>query len=158
MCAPPDRARRALSWQARTRESARAQKRDSDISVAHSSIRRRLANSSLRSDMRESCVYESRGFKPQNCEAIQTRAVVCDFRVSVSFKMEVDEEVFTVVAPQKKKERRYLGTGCSFGELSYNYRLGKSTITGIVREVCKSLWNKLVNIVMPKRLKISGRQ
>ncbi|XP_039748215.1 protein ALP1-like [Pararge aegeria] len=56
------------------------------------------------------------------------------------------------VSPEEKLviTLRYLGTGCSFGELSYNYRLGKSTITGIVREVCKSLWNKLVNIVMPE--------
>ncbi|GBP98153.1 PAN2-PAN3 deadenylation complex subunit PAN3 [Eumeta japonica] len=47
MRAPPERARRVLSWQARTRESARAQKRDSDISVAHSSIQRRTENDSV---------------------------------------------------------------------------------------------------------------
>ncbi|KAF9411127.1 hypothetical protein HW555_009989 [Spodoptera exigua] len=42
------------------------------------------------------------------------------------------------VSPEEKLviTLRYLGTDCSFGELSYNYRLGKSTITGIVREVC----------------------
>lgn len=45
---------------------------------------------------------------------------------------------------------RYLATGCSFGDLRYNYRLGKSTITVIVRQVCAVLWNILAKTVIPE--------
>ncbi|GBP08070.1 Protein ALP1-like [Eumeta japonica] len=61
----------------------------------------------------------------------------------------------TSVSPEEKLvvTLRYLGTDCSFGEISYNYRLGKFTVTGIVRVVCKALWKKLINKIMPEATK-----
>ena len=43
-----------------------------------------------------------------------------------------------------------MATGCSFGELHYGYRLGKSTIAYIVRQVCEALWAKLKDKYMPE--------
>lgn len=45
---------------------------------------------------------------------------------------------------------RYLATGCSMTELHYSYRLGISTISYIIREVCTSLWNCLKAECLPK--------
>ncbi|XP_052745448.1 uncharacterized protein LOC112049627 [Bicyclus anynana] len=63
-----------------------------------------------------------------------------------------DTHMRSSVSPEEKLviTLRYLGTGCSFGELHYNFRLGKSTITGIVREVCEALWEKVTKNVMPE--------
>lgn len=44
---------------------------------------------------------------------------------------------------------RYLATGTSFADLHYNYKLGKSTISNIVRQVCTALWRVLKPICMP---------
>lgn len=38
---------------------------------------------------------------------------------------------------------RYLGSGCTFTDLHYSYRLGISTISKIVREVCTYIWTVL---------------
>lgn len=43
-----------------------------------------------------------------------------------------------------------MATGCSFADLHYGYRLGKSTIIKIVEEVCKVLWSKLKAMCLPE--------
>ncbi|CAH2003063.1 unnamed protein product [Acanthoscelides obtectus] len=48
---------------------------------------------------------------------------------------------------------RYLASGCSFTDLYYSYRLGISTISKIVREVCDILWSCLVEECIPKLTK-----
>ncbi|CAH2216127.1 jg26373, partial [Pararge aegeria aegeria] len=57
------------------------------------------------SDMRKPRVYESRGSNPQNCDAIQTPAVIMRFSCgdNVCLKMAVDEEV------KKEKKKAVLG-------------------------------------------------
>lgn len=45
---------------------------------------------------------------------------------------------------------RYLATGCYFTDLHYTYRMGRSTICAIVKEVCNSIWNKLVAECIPQ--------
>ncbi|CAH1995735.1 unnamed protein product [Acanthoscelides obtectus] len=47
----------------------------------------------------------------------------------------------------------YLASGCSFTDLYYSYRLGISTISKIVREVCDILWSCLVEECIPKLTK-----
>lgn len=44
---------------------------------------------------------------------------------------------------------RYLGSGCTFKDLHYSYKLGVSSIAMIVREVCSVIWNELVGVYMP---------
>ncbi|XP_016657859.1 uncharacterized protein LOC107883044 [Acyrthosiphon pisum] len=44
---------------------------------------------------------------------------------------------------------RFLATGNSFRSLAFNYRMGRSTISNIVEEVCEALWKNLQPIVMP---------
>uniref|UniRef100_A0A6P7GPA1 Protein ALP1-like n=1 Tax=Diabrotica virgifera virgifera TaxID=50390 RepID=A0A6P7GPA1_DIAVI len=44
---------------------------------------------------------------------------------------------------------RYLASGNSLASLHYEYRLGKSTIAKIVRQVCTALWRVLQPIYMP---------
>ncbi|KAL4104426.1 hypothetical protein QTP88_019727 [Uroleucon formosanum] len=44
---------------------------------------------------------------------------------------------------------KYLGTGCTFQDLHYFFKLGASTIGNIVREVCNVVWEELVHIQMP---------
>lgn len=44
---------------------------------------------------------------------------------------------------------RYLATGTSFADLHYNYKLGKSTISNIVQQVCSALWRVLKPICLP---------
>jgi len=43
---------------------------------------------------------------------------------------------------------RYLATGCKLTELYYNYRIGISTLSGIIQEACKAIWNNLKSIYM----------
>ena len=38
---------------------------------------------------------------------------------------------------------RFLATGDSFSSLQYLCRMGKSTISGIIPEICEALWNQL---------------
>ena len=40
---------------------------------------------------------------------------------------------------------KYLATGNSQISLSYNFRLGKSTVCHILRETCEVLWNTLMH-------------
>lgn len=42
-----------------------------------------------------------------------------------------------------------MGHGDSFVSLAFSYRLGESTVRGIVYEVCDEIWSKLHPIVMP---------
>lgn len=42
-----------------------------------------------------------------------------------------------------------MASGCSFAEIQYNYRLGKSTATSIVRQVCSALWQILKPLCIP---------
>lgn len=44
---------------------------------------------------------------------------------------------------------RYLASGNTFMDLHYSYRLGVSTISKIVRDVCCSLWNMLKDEYLP---------
>lgn len=48
---------------------------------------------------------------------------------------------------------RYLATGCSIGDLHYGYLLGKSTISGILRQVCAVIWERLKTKYMPEMTK-----
>lgn len=45
---------------------------------------------------------------------------------------------------------RYLATGCYFTDLHYTYRMGRSTISAIVKEVCNSIWKELVSECIPQ--------
>ncbi len=45
---------------------------------------------------------------------------------------------------------RYLATGISFSDLTYEFYLGKSTIREIVHETCSSIWSRLKPIEMPE--------
>lgn len=44
---------------------------------------------------------------------------------------------------------RYLATGCSFVDLHYAFRVGKSTVGNIVNEVCGALWSPVKRVVIP---------
>lgn len=44
---------------------------------------------------------------------------------------------------------RYLATGCSYAELHFNYRVGKSTVGNVIRQVCAAIFNHLKSICMP---------
>ncbi|XP_040199369.1 protein ANTAGONIST OF LIKE HETEROCHROMATIN PROTEIN 1-like [Rana temporaria] len=48
---------------------------------------------------------------------------------------------------------RYLATGNSFGSLHYEFKVGKSTISGIVHETCLVIWNVLKPLVFKKPTK-----
>jgi len=41
-----------------------------------------------------------------------------------------------------------LATGESYTSLAYSYRVGQPTITKVIPEVCKELWDQLAPIVM----------
>ncbi|KAL4090147.1 hypothetical protein QTP88_025046 [Uroleucon formosanum] len=41
-------------------------------------------------------------------------------------------------------------SGCSFTELHHEYRLGISTISGFVAQVCEAIWNRLKDEFMPQ--------
>lgn len=45
---------------------------------------------------------------------------------------------------------RYLATGLSFTKLAENFRIGISTVSKIIDEVCTALWNVLQPLVMPE--------
>ncbi|KAI8431910.1 hypothetical protein MSG28_004461 [Choristoneura fumiferana] len=51
---------------------------------------------------------------------------------------------------------RYLTTGDSFQSLSFSFRLGGSTVSNIVKEVCKAIWETLQPEYMPAPQKILG--
>lgn len=44
---------------------------------------------------------------------------------------------------------RYLATGCSFVDLHYAFRIGKSTASLIVQEVCRAIWTYARHIAFP---------
>ncbi|KAG9272087.1 hypothetical protein AMEX_G13037 [Astyanax mexicanus] len=44
---------------------------------------------------------------------------------------------------------RYLATGDSFRTVAFNYRVGHSTVAGIVKEVAEVIWLSLLNDFMP---------
>ncbi|CAH1969361.1 unnamed protein product [Acanthoscelides obtectus] len=88
------------------------------------------------------------------------------FRMSVSSFDELLQRVQTQLQRQDTNMRnciqpeqmlavtlRYLASGCSFTDLYYSYRLGISTISKIVREVCDILWSCLVEECIPKLTK-----
>lgn len=45
---------------------------------------------------------------------------------------------------------RYLATGKSFGSLHFEFKVGKSTISGIVNQTCLVIWEELKDLVMKK--------
>ncbi|PIO23178.1 hypothetical protein AB205_0203050, partial [Aquarana catesbeiana] len=45
---------------------------------------------------------------------------------------------------------RYLATGNSFASLHYEFKLGKSTVSTIVRDTCIAIWEVLRHVVMRK--------
>jgi hypothetical protein len=44
---------------------------------------------------------------------------------------------------------RYLASGCSLTDLHYSYRIGTSTLSGIIQGVCKMIWDKLKDVHVP---------
>ncbi|XP_068082561.1 uncharacterized protein [Anabrus simplex] len=44
---------------------------------------------------------------------------------------------------------RYLASGCTFTDLHYNYRIGISTASSIVRDACSSIWSTLQQECIP---------
>ena len=44
---------------------------------------------------------------------------------------------------------RYLATGDSQHSLGFMFKLGRSTVNGIINEVCEELWNALSDYVKP---------
>ncbi|KAJ8964716.1 hypothetical protein NQ314_004679 [Rhamnusium bicolor] len=40
--------------------------------------------------------------------------------------------------------KKYLGSGCSLREIHYTYRVGRKTASGIIRNVCKKIWQLMV--------------
>jgi hypothetical protein len=46
---------------------------------------------------------------------------------------------------------RYLATGCSLRDLHYNYRIGRSTASKIVRTTCMAIWKAMSNRCIPTR-------
>ncbi|XP_073956440.1 uncharacterized protein [Choristoneura fumiferana] len=53
---------------------------------------------------------------------------------------------------------RYLTTGDSFQSLSFSFRLGGSTVSNIVKEVCKAIWETLQPEYMPAPTEDTWRQ
>ena len=45
---------------------------------------------------------------------------------------------------------RYLVTGDSMQTISFNYRVGHSTVSGIIHSTCDALWNVLLPQYMPR--------
>lgn len=44
---------------------------------------------------------------------------------------------------------RYMGSGCSMSDLHIDYRIGISTISALIREVCSAIWSILRNECFP---------
>ncbi|XP_027233858.2 uncharacterized protein [Penaeus vannamei] len=55
------------------------------------------------------------------------------------------------ISPEEKLviTLRYLATGCSIADLHYGYRLGKSTISSILQQVCVVIWERLKTMCLP---------
>ncbi|XP_012546308.1 uncharacterized protein LOC105841711 [Bombyx mori] len=53
---------------------------------------------------------------------------------------------------------RYLASGCSLAELQYGYKIGKSTLSAIIRQVCQVLWRNLKTMVMSPPTKEMWKQ
>nr|XP_014278491.1 uncharacterized protein LOC106682256 [Halyomorpha halys] len=67
---------------------------------------------------------------------------------------EITKQFTTFRRPVSTEERlavclRFLATGVSFRTLALSYRLGRSTVSCIIYDVCKALWKVLHPIVMP---------
>ncbi|KYN20696.1 Putative nuclease HARBI1 [Trachymyrmex cornetzi] len=75
------------------------------------------------------------------------------------------EELLTLVGPQLQKMNairecigrlaltlRYLASGDSMISMSYQYLIGVSTTSNIIRETCKAIWNTLQPLVLPSAL------
>lgn len=45
--------------------------------------------------------------------------------------------------------RRFLATGDSYRTIAYSYRVGVSTVAGVISQVCEAIWDVLVQEVMP---------
>lgn len=45
---------------------------------------------------------------------------------------------------------RYLATGCTLTELHYSFRIGISTLSSIIQDMCKVIWTNLRRIYMPE--------
>lgn len=43
-----------------------------------------------------------------------------------------------------------MATGCSLAELHYNFRIGRSTASNIIHEVCEAIWIELADKVIPQ--------
>ncbi|XP_060857126.1 uncharacterized protein LOC132934786 [Metopolophium dirhodum] len=65
--------------------------------------------------------------------------------------LKIDTNMRKAISPAEKLAvtLRYLGTGCTFQDLHYFFKLGASTIGNIVREVCNVVWEELAHIQMP---------
>ncbi|KAF5275787.1 hypothetical protein FQR65_LT16532 [Abscondita terminalis] len=61
-----------------------------------------------------------------------------------------DNAIRYCISPKEKVivTLRYLSSGCSLAELQYGYKIGKSTLSGAIHQVCKVIWEKLKPIVM----------
>ena len=62
------------------------------------------------------------------------------------------EKEYKVCPPISAEERlaatlRYLASGDSKQSISYQYKMGKSTINGIIDEVCDAIWESLADYV-----------
>ena len=62
------------------------------------------------------------------------------------------EKQYKVCAPIPAEERlavtlRYIASGDSKQSISFQYKMGKSTINGIIDEVCDALWSALASYV-----------
>ena len=62
------------------------------------------------------------------------------------------EKEYKVRLPISAEERlaatlRYLASGDSKQSISYQYKMGKSTINGIIDEVCDAIWESLADFV-----------
>ena len=44
---------------------------------------------------------------------------------------------------------RYLATGDSQQSQSFNFRVGRSTVSGIIRETCDAIWTQLHDTYLP---------
>lgn len=45
---------------------------------------------------------------------------------------------------------RYLASGCSFADLHYTFRIGKSTASRIINDVCTVIWTRVAPLVIPE--------
>ncbi|KAI8441515.1 hypothetical protein MSG28_015103 [Choristoneura fumiferana] len=79
-----------------------------------------------------------------------------DLLALINEELVADENtVRYTISPEEKLiiTLRYLATGCSLGTLSYDYRIGKSTVATIIPHVCETIWRKLKPIVMSEPTK-----